>query len=204
MKKLAFYIFLLLFSSSYFSCGNIDSYKQRVFKIKNNTVGKKISFFENGSINQIIDSSDDTLFVGSRFAFTITGNLKQYSFQIDTFNASYIETFNDKGEIIETEGNPIVYSLTSADESKDSIFIKRYISSFSYKDIQVETAGLDKIFRKRPLKVEPKMSFIESFQIFENVKDLKRFVFITKFSGRRIDDNSFNIFYDTVDVTRRD
>jgi len=196
--------FLLLSETLLCSCNNIDSYQYKIKKIKEDTTNKKVSFFENGLIHEVIDKSRDTLFVGSMFEFDKLKHLKEYAFLCNSIKASYIEHFNDKGKMTLAEGKPIVYCFTTPDFAKDSMFMKRYVSTFSYKNVEVETAGLDGKFTKANLNDEPNLSFIKSFQTYRNVKDAKRFVFITKFSGRRIDNDSLEIFYDTIDVTRRE
>jgi hypothetical protein len=203
MKYISLLAFLITFLAICNSCSNSSAFEHRVKKVKFDTAGKKITFFENGSIREIIDNSKDTMFFGSRYEFDYSGNLIQYSFQIDTICASYIEDYNYNGQKLETMGNPIVYSFSSADEARDSILVKRYISTFGYKDILIETSGIDKYFKTVQLNEEPNLSFIKSFASMQDVKNTKRFVFITKFSGRRIDNDSLKIFYDTTDRTRR-
>lgn len=185
------------------SCKNETVFQEKVNKIKYDTARKSVVYSYSGSIQEINDKSGDTLFLGGRYRFDNDGNLLSYSFQCDNICASYIVDFSGNGQIQEIQGKPIVYSFTSADEAKDSMYVKRYVSTLSHNDVQVEIAGSDKIFKKVPLKDEPTLSFIKSFDTLLNVKNSNRFLILTKFSGKRIDNDSLQIFYDTLDLKRK-
>jgi hypothetical protein len=203
MKRNEFAVILLLASTLSISCRKPDSLENRIEKIKNNKSEKKTLLFENGQIQEISDISDDTLVYGSKFIFTTLGKLENYYFQIDTTYATYNIRFNVKGEILGIYGSPLIYSYTTPDIVKDSMWIKKYFSSFLYDSIKVEVAGNDGAFKQIRLKNEEDLNFVESFQLTTKVSDINRFVFMTKFSGTRIDNGERETFYDTIDLTRR-
>ena len=192
---------LFIFCFPLFSCTENDSFASKISNVKRNTKGKKVNFFSNGNIHEVIDSNNAD-FLGSRFEFTDNGDLRQYSFLCDKIRASYIESYIDN-KIETVEGSPIVYSLTSADKAKDSMYLKRFISILSYKNIKVDYSINDGEFISVDLIDEPELNFIKSFEKFVNTRNLNRFSFVTKFAGTRIDNNTTIVYYDTLDVTKK-
>ena len=132
--------------------------------------GMVIGKDEQRNVNFISDTVNGKYF-GNRFIFYKNKVLKQYSFQTDSVNATYIEEYDSTGELKNIIGKPIVYHLVSADEKKDSLYVKYYLSNFSYQKIKLELSDSLRPFEEVSLKMDTIHKYLEIFEYWKNIKD---------------------------------
>jgi hypothetical protein len=204
--KLVFYFAILITLKS---CTSIDNNIAMGYNsnsiFKNDTFQNKIkTYFADGKLDLSVDTNLKGEKFGNRYEFYHNGILKNYFFQIDSLHESYSISYDSTGKQIETNGSPIVYRLVSADEAKDTMYVRYYVSDFAYKKLEFLVSDSFSAFRTlTPIKDSgEKIANLKIYEYWKDISNKKRFVMIARFEGFTAD-NNFRLYTDSVDLSRR-
>ncbi len=85
---------------------------------------KKLTIFSiKDRINKVINNGFDS--TNGVYSFYKNGHLQHYRFFANSEAYTYSEEYNEDGQLIKTEGNPLVYNSTEL-KTKDSIIFELY------------------------------------------------------------------------------
>lgn len=157
--------------------------------------------FANGKVKSAVETNNGKEF-GNRFEFYESGGIKQYSFQIDSANASYVIDFDSAGNVVDRFGDPLVYRLFSADRSPDSIYVKYIVSDFNLltpAKMWLSNNGVS--FDSVQFEKNNDNPFTKTYEYWENITGKNRFLLIGKIKA--VSKMDTLIFLDTLDMSRR-
>lgn len=161
---------------------------------------KRKVFYKNGHLKVAVDRLNGSDF-GNRYEFYETGVLKQYSFQVDSINSTYVVQFDSVGKIRSVVGKPLVYQFLSADEAPDSFYVKYYISDFlnQKNSLFLSDNGIE--FYQIKTKLDNRLAFISIGEYWKNVKNADRIFIVSKLQSLS-DRSGGQIYIDTIDLSR--
>ncbi len=162
---------------------------------------KRKQYYQNGNLRYVMDTLDGRDF-GNRYEFYESGILRQYSFQIDSVNASYVIEFDSLGGVTDVFGDPLVYRVFSSDRSDDSLYVKYYISDFSLSNPAKLFLSKDgEVFNQVTLSKDSTHSYIRTYEHWERISGISRFFLVARIEALSRGEKS--VFLDTLDMTRR-
>ena len=206
LMKACLFIFILITISNCKTNERYSYLKAESIIKKDISVDSKLILYDNGNAAYLIDSHDGKRF-GNLFSFYTNSYLSGYSFMTDSVHDTYTETFDSiTHKIIQIEGSPVVYKTVDGISHPDSMFVQYLISNFSYDDISFQVSDSGRNFEDLPLKdnlgIYSKMKFLNASYFIKDVKNIKRFYLISKFTGRLKNTSDRRIYYDTIDLTK--